>query len=52
MNAAVKGPDIVKLWTGQGAVAMSMTPEEFDKYLRGDIVKWADVVKQFAQKPQ
>jgi hypothetical protein len=42
----------VKLWTGQGAVAMSMTPEEFDKYLRGDIVKWADVVKQFAQKPQ
>jgi tripartite-type tricarboxylate transporter receptor subunit TctC len=52
VNAAVKRPDIVKLWTGQGAVAMSMTPEEFDKYLRGDIVKWADVVKQFAQKPQ
>ena len=52
VNAAVKRPDIVKLWTGQGAVAMSMTPEEFDKYLRGDIVKWAEVVKKFADKPQ
>jgi tripartite-type tricarboxylate transporter receptor subunit TctC len=30
---------------------MSMTPEEFDKFLRGDIVKWADVVKKF-DKPQ
>jgi tripartite-type tricarboxylate transporter receptor subunit TctC len=52
VNAAVKRPDIVKLWTEQGAIAMSMTPEEFDKYLRGDIVKWADVVKRFADKPQ
>ena len=52
VNDAVKRPDIVKLWTEQGAVAMSMTPEAFDKYLRGDIVKWANVVKQFADKPQ
>jgi tripartite-type tricarboxylate transporter receptor subunit TctC len=52
VNAAIKRPDIVKLWTEQGAVAMSMTPEAFDKYLRGDIVKWAGVVKQFADKPQ
>ena len=51
VNAAVKRPDIVKLWTEQGAVAMSMTPEEFDKYLRGDIVKWTEVVKKFAVKP-
>jgi tripartite-type tricarboxylate transporter receptor subunit TctC len=52
INAAIKRPDIVKLWTEQGAVPMSMTPQEFDKYLRGDIVKWASVVKQFADKPQ
>jgi tripartite-type tricarboxylate transporter receptor subunit TctC len=52
VNAAVKRPDIVKLWKEQGAVPMSMTPEEFDKYLRGDIVKWAEVVKKFADKPQ
>src|SRR3981189_3286066 len=30
VNAAIQRPDIVKLWTGQGAVPMSMTPEEFD----------------------
>ena len=52
VNAAVKRPDIVKLWTAQGAVPMSMTPEEFDKYLRGDIVKWAEVVRRFGDKPQ
>ena len=52
VNAAVKRPDIVKLWKEQGAVPMSMTPEEFDKYLRGDIVKWAEVVKKFPDKPQ
>ncbi len=46
VNAAVKRPDIVKLWTAQGAVAMSMSPDEFDKFLRGDIVKWAEVVKK------
>ena len=52
VNEVVKRPEIVKLWSDQGAVAMSMTPEEFDKYLRGDIVKWAEVVKQFPDKPQ
>jgi tripartite-type tricarboxylate transporter receptor subunit TctC len=51
VNAAVKRPDIVKLWTEQGAVPMSMTPEEFDKFLRGDIVKWAEVVKKFDKQP-
>lgn len=52
VNAAIKRPDIVKLWAQQGAVAMSMSPEEFDKYLRGDIVKWAEVVKKFNDKPK
>jgi tripartite-type tricarboxylate transporter receptor subunit TctC len=51
VKAVVKRPDIVKLWTEQGAVPMSMTPEEFDNYLRGDIVKWAEVVKKFADRP-
>jgi tripartite-type tricarboxylate transporter receptor subunit TctC len=52
VNATVKRPDVVKLWTQQGAVPMSMSPEEFDKFLRGDIVKWADVVKKFDKPPQ
>ena len=51
VNAAMQRPEIVKLWADQGAVAMSMTPEAFDKFLRGDIVKWADVVKRFPDRP-
>jgi tripartite-type tricarboxylate transporter receptor subunit TctC len=51
VNTAIKRPEIVKLWADQGAAPMSMTPEQFDKYLRSDIVKWAEVVKQFADKP-
>lgn len=47
VNAAIKRPDVVELWAAQGAVPMAMTPEAFDKFLRGDIVKWADVVKKF-----
>lgn len=52
VNAAIKKPEIVKSWATQGAVAMSMSPEEFDKFLRGDIVKWAEVVKKLPGKSQ
>src|SRR3954451_10821957 len=52
LNEVVKRADIVKLWNDQGAtIPMAMTPEEFDKYLRADIVKWAEVVKTLADKP-
>jgi tripartite-type tricarboxylate transporter receptor subunit TctC len=47
VNDMVKRPDIIKLWNEQGAVPMSMSPDAFDKFLRDDIVKWADVVKKF-----
>src|SRR5262245_48626672 len=47
LAAFVKRPDIVKLWKDQGVLPMSMSPEEFDKFLRGDIAKWAEVVKRF-----
>jgi tripartite-type tricarboxylate transporter receptor subunit TctC len=30
---------------------MSMTPDAFDKFLRSDITKWAEVVKQFPDRP-
>jgi tripartite-type tricarboxylate transporter receptor subunit TctC len=52
INAAIKQPDTVKLWAAQGATPMTMTPAAFDKFLRDDIVKWADVVKTFPTKPQ
>lgn len=47
VNAFVKKPEVVELWKKQGAVPMAMTPEEFDKFLRGDIAKWSEVVKRF-----
>jgi tripartite-type tricarboxylate transporter receptor subunit TctC len=47
INTFVKKGEIVELWKKQGAVPMSMTREEFDKFLRGDITKWAEVVKRF-----
>jgi tripartite-type tricarboxylate transporter receptor subunit TctC len=52
INVAIKRPDIVELWAKQGAVPMSMTTAEFDSYLRGDIVKWAGVVKRISEKTQ
>ncbi len=38
-------PEVKANWAKQGAVPMPMSPAEFDKYLRADIEKWAQVVK-------
>ena len=32
-------------WARQGAVAMTMTPDVFDKYITDDITKWAKVIQ-------
>jgi len=44
--------DVKEAWAKQGAVPMPMTPEEFDKYLRADIEKWAHVVKVSGAKAE
>jgi tripartite-type tricarboxylate transporter receptor subunit TctC len=46
LNAA----DVKESWGKQGAVPMSMTIEQFDKFLRDDIAKWAPVVKATGMK--
>nr|WP_050630258.1 tripartite tricarboxylate transporter substrate binding protein [Bradyrhizobium viridifuturi] len=46
VSAAIKRPEVERLWAEQGAVPMTMTPEAFGGFLRADIVKWADVVKR------
>ncbi len=51
VNDVIRRPEIVKLWADQGAAPMSMTPAEFDKFLRDDILKWAEVVKRFPDRP-
>ena len=38
-------PDIKDAWKKQGAETMDMSPEQFGEFLRGDIQKWAGVVK-------
>jgi tripartite-type tricarboxylate transporter receptor subunit TctC len=37
--------DVQEAWDKQGAVPLKMTPAEFDRYLRADIEKWAQVIK-------
>jgi tripartite-type tricarboxylate transporter receptor subunit TctC len=43
--------DVHKLWQEQGAVAMSMSAGEFERYLNADIAKWAKIVKLSGARP-
>lgn len=45
ITKVVSRADVKKMWAEQGAAPMVMTPSEFDRYLRKDIEKWANVVK-------
>ena len=44
--AALNHPDLKKIWAEQGAEAGGMSPEDFGKLVRSEIVKWAKVVKE------
>jgi len=54
LNAEVRKivdqPDVKAAWARQGAVPMSMTVAEYDRYLRADIAKWAPLVKASGAK--
>ncbi len=47
----VNHPEVKAAWARQGAVPMSMTVAEFEKYLQGDIANWANIVKVSGAKP-
>jgi tripartite-type tricarboxylate transporter receptor subunit TctC len=47
----VSQPQVKEDWGKQGAVAMTMSPAEFEKHLNADIVKWERVVKISGAKP-
>ena len=47
----VNHPEVRATWARQGAVPMSMTVGEFDKYLQADIASWANIVKVSGAKP-
>jgi len=41
----VNAPEVKENWAKQGASPMSMTIDQFDKFLRDDVTKWSGVVK-------
>jgi tripartite-type tricarboxylate transporter receptor subunit TctC len=45
ISKIVSQPDVQQAWARQGAVAMVMSPQAFDKYVRDDVQKWAKVIK-------
>jgi tripartite-type tricarboxylate transporter receptor subunit TctC len=45
-------PAIKEAWAKQGAVPMTMTPDAFGEFLKGDIAKWAKVIEKAGLKPQ
>jgi tripartite-type tricarboxylate transporter receptor subunit TctC len=45
IRKVINRPDVRQTWAEQGAQPMSMSVAEFEKYLTGDIAKWAKVVK-------
>ncbi|HET9339076.1 MAG TPA: tripartite tricarboxylate transporter substrate binding protein [Casimicrobiaceae bacterium] len=47
----VSRQDLRDDWAKQGAVPMTLTPAEFQKYLEQDIVKWERIVKVSGAKP-
>ncbi len=47
----VNHPEVKATWARQGAVPMSMTVIEFDKYLQAHIANWANIVKVSGAKP-
>jgi len=51
ITRATNAADMKEAWAKQGAIAMSMTPDEFGRFLREDIDKWARIVKISGAKP-
>jgi tripartite-type tricarboxylate transporter receptor subunit TctC len=50
VNRIIRSPEVKDVWAKQGTTAMGMSIEEFDKFLRDEIVKWGKVVKATGMK--
>jgi tripartite-type tricarboxylate transporter receptor subunit TctC len=48
----VNQPEVQKEWAAQGATGMAQGVEEFDRYLRADIEKWAQIVRKAGIKAE
>ncbi|MFO1302413.1 MAG: tripartite tricarboxylate transporter substrate binding protein [Burkholderiales bacterium] len=45
-------PDVKEAWAKQAVEPIVMTPQEFDKFIRAEIDKWAEVVRVSGAKPE
>jgi tripartite-type tricarboxylate transporter receptor subunit TctC len=45
VNKVINSAETKEAWLKQGTIAMGMSIDQFDKFLREEIVKWAKVVK-------
>jgi len=45
ITRATGAPEMREAWSRQGATAMAMSPDEFARFMRDDIDKWARIVK-------
>src|SRR5882672_53354 len=50
VNKLINAPDVKEAWGKQGAVPMGMPPDEFGKFLREDVTKWAKLVRDTGMK--
>jgi tripartite-type tricarboxylate transporter receptor subunit TctC len=50
VNKVINAPDVKENWGKQGAVPMGMSPDEFGKFVREDVTKWAKLVKDTGMK--
>jgi tripartite-type tricarboxylate transporter receptor subunit TctC len=52
VGKVIAKPAVREAWARQGAVPMTMTPAQFETYLKGDIDKWAKVIQRAGIKSQ
>ena len=50
VNKVINAPEVKEAWGKQGAMPMGMSIEQFDRFLRAEIVKWSGVVKATGMK--
>jgi tripartite-type tricarboxylate transporter receptor subunit TctC len=50
VNKIINAPEVKEAWLKQGTIGMGMPIDQFDRFLREEIVKWAKVVKASGAK--
>ncbi len=50
VSKVLNAPDVKENWSKQGAIPMAMPVDEFGKFLREDVQKWARLVKETGMK--